>query len=120
MALFTKSVQDKAKKTDGIRVCIMRRPDAWVKYDVWMPVLAPSGKLLDDYHNKKVTWLQFEKRFAKEVTQAHPEYIEVLCAMAQKQDVTILCWEETPDMCHRRLVAQACKKMHPRLSVTHL
>ena len=42
MALFSKSVQAAANISDGIRICIMRKPDFNATWDIWMPTLAPS------------------------------------------------------------------------------
>ena len=117
MTLFTKSIQSKASKKDGIRICIMRRPDAWAKYDIWMPTLAPSHKLLDDAHAKIIDWNGYEKRFHKEVIVGQKEHLKLLCEMAEKRDITILCWEKPPEHCHRRLVAEACAKINPTLEI---
>lgn len=117
MALYTKSIQRKRTKHDGIRICIMRRPDSNADYDIWMPTLAPSHELLNAYHRGEVNWDQFVVRFTKEVPKRNKKFVELLADMASKRDVTILCWEETPEMCHRRLVAEACQEVNPRLSV---
>ncbi|PIS08767.1 hypothetical protein COT75_04770 [Candidatus Beckwithbacteria bacterium CG10_big_fil_rev_8_21_14_0_10_34_10] len=116
MALFTKSIQFKKEKKDGIRICIMRRPGDFEDFDIWMPVLAPSHKLLNDSHSKKINWLQYKNRFKKEVILNKREYLNVLIDIALKKDVTILCWEKTPVKCHRRLVAEACQKINPQLN----
>lgn len=117
MALYTKSIQAKPSKGDGIRICIMRRPDSWAVYDIWMPTLAPSGKLLDDAHAKVVDWNGYEKRFKKEVLIGGREYLKILIEMARKRKITILCWEKTPEHCHRRLVAEECKRIDPDLRI---
>lgn len=115
MALRTKSIQKPKAKSDGVRICIMRRPDSNADYDIWMPTLAPSHALLDAYHRAEVNWDQFVARFTKEVLKRNKKYVELLADIASKRDVTMLCWEETPEKCHRRLVAEACKKFMPRL-----
>jgi len=117
MALFTKSIQAKPSKKDGIRICIMRRPDSWAVFDMWMPTLSPSHKLLDDAHAKIINWMGYEKRFKKEVLIKNKKYIELLCDMAKDRDITILCWEKTPEHCHRRLVADECIKIKKDLKV---
>lgn len=117
MPLKTKSVQAKLDKSDGIRVCIMRRPEAGVKWDIWMPHLAPSHQLLSDYHNKVINWREYCGRFKVEVLQKDREYLDILIDMSQKHTVTILCWEVIPDKCHRRLVAEECKKICKDLEV---
>jgi len=117
MALYTKSIQEKPSKKDGIRICIMRRPDSWAIYDIWMPILAPSHKLLDDAHAKKIDWDGFEKRFKKEVIIGQKKFLNLLIEISLKNTITIVCWEKTPEHCHRRLVAEACKKINKKLKV---
>ena len=95
----------------------MRRPDSWAKYDIWMPILAPSHKLLDDAHAKIIDWRSYEKRFNKEVIKGQKKYLKLLIEMALKHKITILCWEKTPEFCHRRLVAEECKKINKELKI---
>ncbi len=117
MTLFTKSIQEKPSKKDGIRICIMRRPNSDAIYDVLMPVLAPSHELLTDIHTKKIDKPEYNRRFHKEVVSGQKKFIKFLANIALTNDVTILCWEEKPDKCHRKLVAEACKKLLPELRV---
>jgi len=119
MTLFTKSIQEKKKKRDEIRICVMRRPGKYndKDFDIWMPVLAPSHKLLDDIHTKKITWEQYVKRFTKEVLIGQKCFLKILSEIALKHDITVLCWEKSPKKCHRRLVAEECKKINPELKV---
>ena len=42
-----------------------------------------------------------------------------LAARSITEDITILCVEETPEFCHRRLLADECKKYEPNLQVVH-
>lgn len=113
--LKTKSIQKRTAKKDGIRICIMRRVKPHFKYDIWMPTLSPSTELLKDYHEEKVNWETYEKLFSKEVFEGNKEYIEIVGEMAQKHDITLLCWEETPQMCHRRLVAEEILRKFPKI-----
>lgn len=115
--LKTKSIQDTVEKKDGIRVCIMRRPDSWAKFDIWFPVLAPSNKLLTEYHKKKLNWQDFEKKFKQDVIKKQKKYLGLLVEIALKRKITILCWEKTPEYCHRRLVVEECKKMNKKLKI---
>lgn len=117
MVLLTKSIQKKKTIKDGIRICIMRRPDGNADYDIWMPTLAPPNVLLTEYHQNKISWEGFIGRFTKEVLNKNIKYIKLLSYLAFKYDISILCWEETPEKCHRRLVAEQCKKKYPKLIV---
>lgn len=119
MRLYTKSIQKMKSKKDGIRICIMRRPGKFndQHFDIWMPVLAPSHKLLDNIHKGNINWKQYVKRFEKQVLKKQKKYINFICNWAQKTDITLLCWEKSPKKCHRRLVAEECKKINPKLKV---
>lgn len=117
MTLFTKSIQAKKSKNDGIRVCIMRRPNKEAKFDIWAPILAPSNKLLNDIQKRKIDWHQYVFRFKKEVLEKQRNFLEILSEIALKYNVTILCWEKTAKKCHRQLVAEECKKINPNLKV---
>ena len=118
MSLRSKSVQLPKEKKDGIRVCIMRRPDKEVEFDIWMPTLAPSHSLLDDYHAGKLSWEEFVQRYTREVIKKEKKYFKLLANMARQETITILCWEIEPQKCHRRLVAENCQKIDPTLRVT--
>jgi uncharacterized protein YeaO (DUF488 family) len=117
MSLFTKSIQEPVSKKDGVRICVMRRPKEDAKWDILMPNLSPSNKLLSDYLYEGITWDEYVERFEKEIFEGQKEALEILIEMAKNRDVTILCWEETPEKCHRRLVAEQCKKLESKLEV---
>jgi len=119
MVLYTKSIQAKVNKKDGIRICIMRRPDfKTAQFDIWMPILAPSHQLLSDIHKKIIDKPEYNRRFRKEVILGKAKFVKLLADMAIKQDITILCWEKTPEKCHRKLVAEECKRINAKLSIT--
>ena len=113
--LKTKSIQSKSTKTDGIRICIMRRIKPEYKFDIWIQPLSPSTELLKSYHDKKIDWEQFEIKFTKQVLDKQEKYLKILLDIATTNTTTILCWEKTPGKCHRRLVAQRLKKINPKL-----
>lgn len=117
MTLYTKSIQEKKKKEDGIRICIMRSPNKDADFDIWVPVLAPSRQLLTDIHTAKISKAEYIKRFTQEVLSGQNFFLGLLTEIALKHKVTILCWEENPKGCHRKLVAKAAQKINPKLRV---
>lgn len=40
-----------------------------------------------------------------------------LIQLSLQGNVTIMCIEDTPEKCHRRLVAEACRKLAPELEI---
>lgn len=117
MTLYTKSIQKRMTKNDGIIICIMRRPGNWASFDLWFPILAPSDDLLTKYHQKKYDWNNFKKHFKREVIFKQQRFIKLLVEIAKKRKVTICCWEKTPEKCHRRLIAEECRRLDRSLKI---
>ena len=121
MALKTKSILAEASPGDGFRICIMRKYDPgkhkdYAKADVHWIELSPSEELLKDYH-KGLPWEDYVSRFTQEVLGIQTERIKWVAHEALRKDITLLCYEETPENCHRRLVALACQMYQPSLEL---
>jgi len=116
--LKTKSIQKRKFKTDGLRICVMRRPGEYEDWDIWMPKLSPSHDLLNAYKYENLSWPNLTKRFTKEVLNKQKHLIKWLAQLALHQDVTLLCWEEKADHCHRKLIVEACCKLEPKLKIS--
>jgi uncharacterized protein YeaO (DUF488 family) len=113
----TKSIQAKREESDDIRICIMRRIKPEFVFDIWMPHLSPSTELLKDYHDEKINWEGYEKLFTKEVLDTQTNYLSILLELSKKYTITLLCWEETPEKCHRRLVVEKLQAMDPTITI---
>lgn len=117
--LFTKSIQDEKSEKDGIRICIMRRIKPEFEFDIWMPNLAPSTKLLKKYHDEKIDWKGFEKNFKKEMS-SQQIYFEIVKEIVEKNNATILCWEPKDENCHRLIVAENLKELNPKFKIRNV
>ncbi|MCA9348896.1 DUF488 domain-containing protein [Candidatus Saccharibacteria bacterium] len=78
-------------------------------YDEWWPELAPPARLVGAYYKRGLSWREFEQEYQNflrrpEVARKITELID----LARNCTVTILCVEDKPDQCHRRLLAEAC------------
>jgi uncharacterized protein YeaO (DUF488 family) len=62
-------------------------------------------------------WEDYVARFTKEVLAPQTKKIKNLADMAMEKNVTILCYEDTPEHCHRSLVAKTCKMYEPDLEI---
>lgn len=106
----TKSLQYKKFPSDGLRICVMRRIKPEYDFDIWIPKLSPSEKLLNEYIiEKKISWSEFAKKFKKNVIIKQKDLLHVLAAISQKKKVTLLCWEKSQKQCHRKLLLDAIK-----------
>lgn len=109
--LKTKSILEKKNQADGIRICVMRRIHPEYKFDVWIPRLAPSERLLKKYViDKKITWEKFSEEFDKSVIKQNKSLISMLTYISKKKTITLLCAEKSVSRCHRALILKACKK----------
>lgn len=82
------------------------------------PELAPDEALFSDYRKKGLSWTDFEPRFLdimatrKIEDRFEPQELEGAC---------LLCSEDTPHNCHRRLVVEYLEdRWGHSLDVTHL
>ena len=128
MALFTKCILAPKEKHDGLRISIMSRHtlsdgitnDSRItplSYDLHMPLFAPSIYLIGDYYKRNLSWKDFENRYLLEIEQKYHNVL-ALAKRALKTNVTLLCIEDIPNKCHRRLLAEECKRLVPELSIT--
>ena len=121
--LKTKSVETLIDpKEDGLRILATRfrgRRMSSALYDVWMPSLGPSEKLLGSVQSGQITWAQVSKEFVAELFMDGPIdarsrtiknhgqkfTLRLLKQLAASHHVTLMCHcaEEEPH-CHRHLL----------------
>ena len=81
------------------------------------PELAPTQDILDDYKKARGDWGTYEEGFLKLMEKRR---IEELIPRSTMSDVCLLCSEDKPDHCHRRLVAEYLKKKWGHMEINHL
>ncbi|MHB1175581.1 MAG: DUF488 domain-containing protein [Sulfuriferula sp.] len=83
-----------------------------------LPELAPTKDILDSYKNKKMSWDEYEARYLDLISQrdvARTVGKEIL------DEGCLLCSEDKPHQCHRRLVAEyLSKEWGGQIEVKHL
>jgi uncharacterized protein (DUF488 family) len=84
---------------------------------VHVPELAPTQDMLDEYKKNKGDWSVYEKRFIDLMRQRR---IENTVPRSVIGDGCLLCSEDKPHHCHRRLVAEYLNGHWGGISVTHL
>ena len=82
-----------------------------------LPILAPTQEMLDAYKKAKGEWTDYEKRFVDLMEKRRieqeidPKLVDGGC---------LLCSEEKPHHCHRRLVAEYLLSRWGSLNIQHL
>ena len=69
--------------------------------------LTPKKEALKAYQDKKMTWLQYEDEFLNLMAQRR---IESVLDKETLNESCLLCSEDKPHQCHRRLVAEYLKR----------
>ncbi|MCY3914349.1 MAG: DUF488 domain-containing protein [Chloroflexi bacterium] len=85
---------------------------------VHAPDLAPTKEMLDAYRKEHRDWATYEREFLALMDDRRiQETPSVRQALA---DGCLLCSEDTPEHCHRRLVAEYLGRHWEDLEVVHL
>ena len=117
--LRTKSVSSPIEETDGLRILATRfrgRGLSTERYDVWMPSLGPSEKLLRQVLSGKLAWPKFLKLYREELftdgrvdarnrtikNHGQKFALRLIKRLAESQNVTLMCHcAEDARQCHR-------------------
>jgi uncharacterized protein (DUF488 family) len=82
-----------------------------------VPALAPTADILDAYKKHKGDWGVYEQQF---LGLMRSRRIEETVSPDMLEGGCLLCSEETPDHCHRRLVAEYLKDKWGDVEIEHL
>lgn len=84
---------------------------------VHVPDLAPTKDMLDAYKKRKGDWELYERQF---LDLMQSRQVEETMSRDMLDGSCLLCSEELPQHCHRRLVAEYLKEKWGGIEVVHL
>ncbi len=129
--LYTKCILSPIEERDGTRISVMSRhtlndgttPDLRItpdRYREWRREFAPPERLIGDYYKRGLSWEVFEDGYLAYLRSFEmiPK-VQQLTRRATLEDLTLLCIENTPEHCHRRLLAEECLRYEPKLNLEH-
>ena len=74
-------------------------------FDVWLPLLAPSAKLVGNYKDGTIDFMTFAQRYRREMAEpAARQALRLVAAIARHQRVNVGCFCEDEHKCHRSLL----------------
>jgi uncharacterized protein YeaO (DUF488 family) len=103
-------------KGEGVRLGTVRRPPRAVPksefasrdfYDVWLPQLAPSAKLVKAALQAKSEreWSAFVKAYRREMSEpSTAQLLQLLAALSQSSSFSVGCYCEDEARCHRSVL----------------
>ena len=132
MSLQTLPIKQPRSIIDGLRISVMSRhtlsdgktldPEITNNlFDIHLPELGPPPKLVGGYYRREVSWSEFVVKYLEYIRQE--EVIIILwdlILLSQEIKVTLLCIENSPQFCHRRLLAQECQRLSSQVDVNIL
>ena len=102
---------------EGLRIGTVRRPPRGVRkadharlayYDLWLPELAPSAKLLNRTSSQALTparWARFARSYRREMDEPGPErLLQLLARLSRRTDFSVGCYCEREEGCHRSIL----------------
>ncbi len=84
---------------------------------IHIPEFAPTAEILDQYRKKLISWEEYEKEYTNLLVSRD---IINLYDYRDFHNNCILCSEDTPDKCHRRLLAEYLQKIYEDIRAVHL
>ena len=105
----------KVGKTDGDFQFLLRSL-CEMEY-VHIPDLAPSNELLSKYRAGDLTWEIYDERYRALLKERAVEHALDPALFA---DGVLLCSEDTPERCHRRLAAEYLRQHWGDIEIIHL
>lgn len=118
MAISIVRLGSPRKANEGLRLGTVRRPPRGIPkseyakrdfYDVWLPNLAPSEKLLKEVkaaHDNK-SWSRFERKFRSEMNAPDTaKILDLLAALSHRTDFSVGCYCGDERRCHRSILRQ--------------
>ncbi|HEX5768740.1 MAG TPA: DUF488 family protein [Burkholderiales bacterium] len=114
---------------EGLRIGAARRPPRGVKredyarldyYDVWLPELAPSQKLVSWAQSQPLTdkrWAKFERDYRRQMTKPEAaRLLELLARLSHYADFSLGCYCKNERRCHRSILKQLLAGHGARIS----
>jgi len=84
---------------------------------IHLPEFAPTKEILDHFKQSKGDWAVYEKDFLSLISKRR---IEEKTTRDLLDGACLLCSEDKPDRCHRRLVAEYLNDKWGNIEITHI
>ncbi|MCL2071585.1 MAG: DUF488 domain-containing protein [Oscillospiraceae bacterium] len=82
----------------------------------WAVQFAPTAALLDDYKSGRINWDEYEVRYNDLLDKQNFSFFKDFTG----KRICLLCAEDVPNFCHRRLLAERIAATYSNTEVTHL
>ncbi|MDQ3283257.1 MAG: DUF488 family protein [Acidobacteriota bacterium] len=113
---------------EGLRIGTVRRPPRGVAksdfakldyYDVWLPILSPTQELVSFALSAtdEKSWKTFERKYRTEMKEPDAaRTLDLLAAMSHQTNLSVGCYCEDENHCHRSILRQLLAERGAALS----
>jgi len=114
---------------EGLRIGTVRRPPRGVRksdyarrdyYDLWLPELAPSQKWVSWALGEPWTdarWRKYLRNYRREMRAPRAQHLlDLLAALSHNTDLSIGCYCENEERCHRSLLRDLLRERGAKLA----
>lgn len=109
------SVMSRHTLSDGKTLDTRITKDVFDEHLLW---LAPNPKLVWAYYRWEIDREEYKKQYLLFLENKNQqELLKTLISKALIQNITLLCIEESPENCHRKLIALKCQELNENLKV---
>lgn len=129
MALRVVRLGTARQRAEGLRIGVVRRPPRGVRkadyarrgyYDVWLPELSPSEKWVSWALSEPWTdarWRKYARNYHRELRDPRAQrLVDLLAALARQTNISIACYCERAERCHRSLLAELLAERGAKLA----
>ena len=117
------------QRGEGLRIGVVRRPPRGVRktdyarrgyYDVWLPELSPGGKWVSWALSRPWTdarWRKYARHYHREMREPRAQrLLDLLAGLSQQTNISIGCYCERAERCHRSLLAELLAERGAKLA----
>ena len=128
MALSVVRLGSPRRKGEGLRIGTARRPPRGVKktdyarldyYDVWLPELAPTQKLVSWAVSQPWTdsrWQKFARDYRREMSDPRARHlIDLVAGLSKSTNLSVGCYCEDENRCHRSVLLELLRESGAKL-----
>ena len=119
--LKSKCILAEKSVDDGQRISIMSRhtlndgetPDERISansFDAHLPDFGPSPKLVWKYYRNEIDFENYSKEY-KESLNPKQDAIKRIIEWALIENITVLCIEPSPELCHRKIFVETAQEL---------
>jgi uncharacterized protein YeaO (DUF488 family) len=113
--------------SEGLRLGTVRHPPRGVRkadlaradfYDLWLPILAPSARLVRFARGARTAqqWETFRRRYRSEMSRPEPRCVlDLLAALSHRTNLSVGCYCEDESRCHRSVLRALLEERGARL-----